>query len=269
MKSDNICKFISSSYSEKLSVSSFILESEAEKMERTVILTEHRAILVIQGDGMFNIDGHSIPFTSGTLVFGFKHESFTVVHGNECKYMYITFSGSRADELFRRFDINIRNRSFDGFGSLIPLWSESLSRASQNTIDLASESILLYTFSRITGSLKEQNSLISKIIEISEDQFTDSDLSLASLANILSYNPKYISTLFKDKMGVGYSEYLKTLRIKYAVSLFDHGIESVKNVALLSGFKDPLYFSTVFKKNIGLSPKEYKNSLLENKKNNK
>ena len=62
-------------------------------------------------------------------------------------------------------------------------------------------------------------------------------------------------------MGVGYTEYLRTYRIKYAVSLFEHGIDSVKNVALLSGFTDPLYFSTVFKKHIGSSPKNYiKNS---------
>jgi AraC-like DNA-binding protein len=58
-------------------------------------------------------------------------------------------------------------------------------------------------------------------------------------------------------MGIGYAEYLRNLRIKYAVSLFDHGIDSVKNVALLSGFSDPLYFSTVFKTVVGLSPKEY------------
>ena len=59
---------------------------------------------------------------------------------------------------------------------------------------------------------------------------------------------------------MGYSEYVRSLRIKYAVSLFDHGIDSVKNVALLSGFTDPLYFSTVFKKCLGVSPKEYKNN---------
>ena len=45
--------------------------------------------------------------------------------------------------------------------------------------------------------------------------------------------------------------------IKYAVSLFDHGIDSVKNVALLSGFQDPLYFSSVFKNVIGVSPTQY------------
>ena len=59
-------------------------------------------------------------------------------------------------------------------------------------------------------------------------------------------------------MGITYSEYLRNLRIRYAASLFDHGIDSVKNVAFLSGFTDPMYFSGVFKKVTGLSPKEYK-----------
>ena len=58
-------------------------------------------------------------------------------------------------------------------------------------------------------------------------------------------------------MGISYSEYLRSVRIKYATALFDHGIESIKNVALLSGFSDPLYFSGVFKKYIGMSPKQY------------
>ena len=81
---------------------------------------------------------------------------------------------------------------------------------------------------------------------------------IEQIAQALGYSQSYISHIFKEKMGMGYSEYLRSLRIKYAVSLFDHGIESVKNVALLSGFTDPLYFSTVFKKTLGISPTEYK-----------
>jgi AraC-like DNA-binding protein len=50
---------------------------------------------------------------------------------------------------------------------------------------------------------------------------------------------------------------LRALRIKYAVSLFDRGLDAVKNVAVLSGFSDPLYFSNVFKRTVGMSPKEY------------
>ena len=62
-------------------------------------------------------------------------------------------------------------------------------------------------------------------------------------------------------MGTSYTEYLRMLRLKYAVSLLDHGLDSIKNVALLSGFSDPLYFSTVFKQALGVSPKEYVDKL--------
>ena len=47
------------------------------------------------------------------------------------------------------------------------------------------------------------------------------------------------------------------IRLKNAIALFDHGLDSIKNVALLSGFSDPLYFSSVFKAEVGRSPKEY------------
>ena len=81
------------------------------------------------------------------------------------------------------------------------------------------------------------------------------------VAEKLGYNGKYLSHVFREKTGVRYSEYLRSLRIKYAVSLFEHGIDSVKNVAVLSGFSDAMYFSTVFKESVGVSPKEYRAAL--------
>ena len=172
--------------------------------------------------------------------------------------MYIDFGGARADTLFSRFCINRINRLFAGFEGLIPLWHDSLCRASDINLDLVSEGILLYTFSRMAVDNDEKNSIINRIVEITEENFTDPELSVTALAKELSYNAKYISHLFKEKTGISYSEHLRNLRIKYAVSLLEHGIDSVKNVALLSGFTDPLYFSTVFKKTVGVSPKDYK-----------
>ena len=92
---------------------------------------------------------------------------------------------------------------------------------------------------------------------MSEEHIRDPYLSLAQIATEIGYNPKYLSHYFKKKMNVTYSEYLRSFRFKYAISLFELGISSVKNVALLSGFSDPLYFSSTFKKAIGISPKEF------------
>ncbi len=80
---------------------------------------------------------------------------------------------------------------------------------------------------------------------------------MATAAEELGYNAKYLSTCFKRKMNIGFSEYVRTLRINNAVFLMDHGVESVKNVAFLSGFQDALYFSKVFKATVGQSPSEY------------
>ena len=195
---------------------------------------------------------------TGDIIFCFSGEVFFAAKTQNCEYMYIDFDGVRATELFKRFGITAFNRVFSGFDGLIPFWHESLSRASAENIDLSSESILLYTFSRLSVDKPAGNPIINKIMEISEDNFKQADFSINIIADELGYNTKYLSHIFKEKTGVTYSEYLRDLRIKYAVLLFNHGLESVKNVAALSGFSDPLYFSTVFKKCIGVTPKEYK-----------
>ena len=254
----NICKFVEPLAVEALSISCFVLESDPEVMKKPCSLQENCMILVIQGEGHFQFEDIKVPFETGSLIFGWAGECYVVESQTPCEYMYVRFSGERAQKLLRRFNIQENNRSFTGYDGLIPLWRDSLSRASEENIDLASESILLYTFSRLSGVARQRGSLVSEMLEITEEQFNDPELSIASLAETLGYNAKYLSHTFKDKMGIGYTEYLRNLRIKYAISLLDHGIDSVKNVALLSGFTDPLYFSTVFKKSVGVSPKEYK-----------
>ena len=266
MQNKNICKFVPAIYSESISFSCFVLETDKKAMKTKQKLNGYRLILVLEGKGNFKFDKTQVEFTKGMLLFGFKEEQVVACCEDESKYMYIDFSGIRADELIKRFNISKGNRIFTGFDGLIPLWKESLLRASKNTVDLAAESMLLYTLSRFDSDFIERDNIISKILQITETQFNNFDLSIAAIANELGYNPKYISHLFKEKMNIGYSEYLRNVRIKYAVSLFEHGLDSIKNVALLSGFSDPLYFSTVFKKSMGVSPKEYVSSLPQKSK---
>ena len=257
MKNKNICKFPNSSIlGGVISVSSFVKETDKEVMRTQSSLRSHRMVLVTEGEGQFKIKGDLYAVRKGSLVFVFENEDIFLFCGS-IEYMYVDYSNSRADELHRRFDITRLTRTFDGFDSLIPLWQESLARASDKTIDLATESILLYTFSRLSDTSHEKKELIGKIAEITEREFGDPDLSIGDIALKLNYHPKYLSHLFKEKMGIGYSEYLRSVRLKYAITLLDHGIDSVKNVALLSGFSDPLYFSKVFKDSVGVSPMGY------------
>ena len=258
MKSNNICKFPIPAFDKNvLSISCFVREADANIMKVPVKLTSNRVILCIEGSGSVFVDGVVFSLSKGTLIFCFSGETVVFEDRKDLVYMYIDFFGERAEALLRQFGILPLARTFDAFDGLIPLWSESLFRASDRTVELVAESILLYTFSRLYDEAGSENSLVGQIVHLTEKNFKNSELGISSIAKELSYNPKYLSHLFKSRTRVSYSEYLRSVRLKYATTLFDHGLDSVKNVALLSGFSDPLYFSNVFKKGVGISPREY------------
>ena len=160
MRNKNICKFSVPSIADNISVSCFIYESDKEIITRLNKSKDHRVMLMMKGDGNIKIDGEDYKYCSGTLFFIFNGETFLVKPKSETEYMYICFSGTRSEELFRRFSIRQSNRNFDGFDGLIPLWQESLSRANNQSIDLAAESMLLYTFSRLSVGESKHGSLL-------------------------------------------------------------------------------------------------------------
>jgi AraC-like DNA-binding protein len=241
----------------ELSVFCFVLESDPMVMQSAVHLTRRRMILVEQGEGSFLFDHTSVPFCAGTLVFGFEGERFVLEKGEGVRYLYVDFGGTRGGELCHRFGIYPHTRKKENMNGLIPFCKEALLSTAAENVDLAAESVLLYVFSRFSVDVSVQNDTVQKIVEYTQKHFQDPEISMTKLAEEIGYHPKYLSHYFKEKMHIGYNEYLRSLRFQYAISLFELGIHSVKNVAILSGFSDPLYFSNAFKKEIGISPKEF------------
>ena len=120
-----------------------------------------------------------------------------------------------------------------------------------------SEAVLLYTLAYLEPRGAEDRGIVASMVRMSEENFTDPDLSLAAIADALGYDPKYLSFVFRRERGVTYTHYLRDLRVCHAAFLLEQGVTSVKNVAWLSGFRDPLYFSKVFSQVEGVSPRAY------------
>ena len=93
MSKKNICKLIPSSVDTNLLLKRFILESNTITMSSPYRLTSNRMILISSGEGVFHFDSADIPFTTGTLLFGFPGETvFVTPDGKtDCEYMYIDF----------------------------------------------------------------------------------------------------------------------------------------------------------------------------------
>ncbi len=85
----------------------------------------------------------------------------------------------------------------------------------------------------------------------------DPELKVGQLHTLCGISDTYFRMLFQARFGVSPKKYILQNRLRHAKALLDHGeYGSVAQVALQSGFDDPLYFSKVFKQTYGYPPSQ-------------
>lgn len=102
---------------------------------------------------------------------------------------------------------------------------------------------------------------ISKAVRIAAEYVSlhyKESIGLNDAAEAAGVNSTYLSYLFSQEMGVGFSGYLLNLRIKCAQKLLRESDLKIRQVAEKSGFNDYHYFSKVFKKMTGISAAQYR-----------
>lgn len=90
------------------------------------------------------------------------------------------------------------------------------------------------------------------------DNYSDNQLSLESLSDMVHLTPTYFSALFKKETNLCFTEYLRTIRINKATELLVSTSSSIKDVAKSVGYQDSRYFTKCFKKQIGIKPQDYR-----------
>ena len=186
-----------------------------------------------------------------------SYDGFVILHGTDT----MAYSASALS-----FMIEGLTKPVVFTGSQLPIGTprtdgkENLISSNPLTLDITAEGVMLYTFSKLHTEAHRTERISDKIMKLTKELFSNPSLSITTIGEKLSYNPKYLSHIFKEETKMSYTEYLQITRINYAIMLFENGIDSIKNVSLLSGFNDPFYFSVVFKKHTGVAPKDYINA---------
>ena len=85
-------------------------------------------------------------------------------------------------------------------------------------------------------------------------------ISLKTVADHLHTNPSYLSTLFKQEMGMTFTDYLNQVRINRSCELLANTNLSLVDVSFQAGFDGQSYFTKVFRKIKGATPKDYRKS---------
>ncbi|HBF36330.1 MAG TPA: hypothetical protein DDW50_03330 [Firmicutes bacterium] len=149
--------------------------------------------------------------------------------------------------------------SLPGFEQIIAIFEEKTDLA-----DVFNEIIrrLISLSSMVKeGRINQVKSIIRQAKDIIDQQFTKA-LNLEDISHVIGISPFYFSRLFREEMGISFSEYLTKLRMEEAVSLLAQGV-SIKECCFSIGYNDPNYFSRIFRKYYNTTPSEYRDEQMQ------
>ncbi|MDF3000394.1 MAG: AraC family transcriptional regulator [Bacillota bacterium] len=144
------------------------------------------------------------------------------------------------------YDMNVLNKAAS---------FQELSILTSNLVDSIVQAIAASSYSG--------NSQIIRLAILDVNENYKNKISLKTVANRLHTNPSYLSMLFKQEMGITFTDYLNQIRINKSCELLANTNLNLIDVSLQAGFDDQSYFSKVFKKLKGVTPKNYRKGVVK------
>ncbi|MEK4042639.1 AraC family transcriptional regulator [Paenibacillus sp. FSL H8-0048] len=109
----------------------------------------------------------------------------------------------------------------------------------------------------VRNGSETRDPVISFVLEYLDKHYGE-DINLNLVADKLNLTPGYLSSIFKEKTGINFSEYLNTLRIERAKALLMNIDLRIQDIALQVGYQNVNSFIRMFKRASGLTPGEYR-----------
>jgi YesN/AraC family two-component response regulator len=85
-------------------------------------------------------------------------------------------------------------------------------------------------------------------------------VSLRDAAAAVFLSPKYLSRVFRERTGLGFTEYKLSVKISQARALFKSGPRNIKQVSAQLGYANPESFIRQFKKIAGCVPSTFRSN---------
>lgn len=98
---------------------------------------------------------------------------------------------------------------------------------------------------------------LQNAIEIVEKHMMNSEFSVEMLVKEMNMSRSNLYLKIKELTGLSSSEFIRNIRLKRAVQLFEKSDLSVKEIMYMTGFNTASYFSKCFKKQFGVVPSKY------------
>lgn len=101
------------------------------------------------------------------------------------------------------------------------------------------------------------NAYVQKALEYIQNNYQNV-ISVQEIADYLSINRSYLTTLFKQHLHLSAQEFIKRYRMNQAEDLLVNTDLTINQISFSCGYGNQLSFSKAFRQNHNISPKEYR-----------
>lgn len=122
----------------------------------------------------------------------------------------------------------------------------------QATMGLLFMQLLNHT-DRLTVNNQEQENVL-KVLRYVEEHYRDG--SLTEIADVLHYDPAWLSREIKRRTGKNYTDLVQDKRLSQALWLLKNTTKKVDEIAIAVGYENISYFHRLFSRRYGMSPKK-------------
>ncbi|UOQ45636.1 response regulator [Halobacillus salinarum] len=219
-----------------------------EEAEREYVYPEHLEAELLHA--FFQLDHEQVEKVTEQLFHTFKDNHFLledVVRTGEKllnsvleRYEKLLGQGSDYPTLHYREGINLEQ--FNSYSLLESQFREDLKKLVQELNLSQSES---------------KDWLIERAEEYIQSYYT-SEIKAHEVADVINISPNYFSSLFKQKTGKKFNEYVHDLRVNRSKILLAETPFKVSEIAEQVGYQEYKYFVKVFKNYTGMTPTKYR-----------
>jgi AraC-like DNA-binding protein len=114
------------------------------------------------------------------------------------------------------------------------------------------------TDKQIDGHLDKHRVLVETIKEMIEARYSDLNLSLQTIADLLGMKTSYVSRIFRKVKPFSVHDYIREVRLKHALRLLEESDKPISDIMEKVGYGNVSNFFRHFKSNYGTTPKDYR-----------
>ncbi|RAP75344.1 AraC family transcriptional regulator [Paenibacillus montanisoli] len=259
-------------YELPLYVDSIGINPEQEPIDRSKGYPCFHWLQTVEGEGEFELNGirYSLPPGNGSLLFPGIPHSYSAKGGKKWSTMYVTFGGVLAASMLA--SLGIRHTEWLNWNEDAPITSQLISMVEQTGqdddrtgLDASAQLYRFLTMIKIYGQKGGRSSVFQHLEKLDpllhwlDVHYGDPDISLTDMAEQLEISPRYLNSLFRQAFGITAYAYLIRLRMIKAKEMMSLGDKrSIKEIAQLSGYRDPSHFIAAFGKSEGITPEQFR-----------